>query len=203
MPLAVMVVMVITSGIGIILQRALGQRLCCGVRGAGHAAVEPDARLSQRALRAHADAAADQGIRLSGFQESGQGAVPAAVCGDDLLGNDPAVLNVVKLELFGVTEMLEDLSVFVSDCDSHSICSFLHDTCCSLIVEPIVSAPDQELFPLYQCVGDFPPGAVVDGRYGGAGNAHLFGALLLRQAFAVKQADRLELVQRHHDRFLA
>ena len=38
--------------------------------------------------------------------------------------NELDVLNIVQFELLGVTEMLKDVSVFVSYGDSHKICSF-------------------------------------------------------------------------------
>ena len=159
----VMMVVVVAPGVGIIREPAFGQRLDRRVRGAVHAAVELDPRLSQRILCPHADAAADQCIRMRCFQEAGQCAVPAAVGWYDLLRDNYTVLHIVELELLRVAKVLEDLSVFVSYCNSHIACSFLNDILCSLIVEPIVSAPDQELFSVYQCVSDFPPCALVNG----------------------------------------
>ena len=80
----------------------------------------------------------------------GQRAVTAAVGGHDLLRDDHAVLHVVELELLRVAEMLKDLSVFVRHCDSHIVCSFLHDVFRSLIVKPDIPAADQEPFAVYQ-----------------------------------------------------
>ena len=125
MTFPVVMTVMIALRIGIILERALRKRSGCCVRRTGHAAVELDARLCQCILSAHADAAADQGVHLRGFQETGQRAVPAAVGGHDLLRDDPPVLHVVQLELLRVAEMLKDLSVFIGDCDSHMIRSFL------------------------------------------------------------------------------
>ena len=201
-PLTVVMAVVVAFGIGIILQRTLCQSLRGCIGRTRNPAVELDSRLGQRILRTHADAAADQCIRLGGFQESGQCAVTAAIGGDDLLRNYLAVLHIVELELLGVAKMLEDLSVFIGYRDSHISRSFLNDILRSLIVEPIVSAPDQELFSVYQCICDFSPCTLVDGSYGGAGNAHLLCALLLSQPLPVKQADCLKLVQSHHDWFL-
>ena len=198
----VVMAVVIAFSIGIILQCTLCQSLSGRIGRTGDPAVELDARLGQRSLCAHANAAADQRVHLCGFQKSGQCAVAAAVGGYDLLRDDFPVLHVIELELLRVAEMLEDLSVFISYCDSHISCSFLNDTLCSLIIEPIVPAPNQELFSIYQCVSDFPPCTLVDGSYGGAGNAHLLCALLLGQPLPVKQTDCLKLVQSHHDWFL-
>ena len=84
-PLTVVMAVVIAFSIGIILQRTLCQSLSGRIGRTGDPAVELDARLGQRSLRAHADAAADQRVHLCGFQKSGQCAVAAAVGGYDLL----------------------------------------------------------------------------------------------------------------------
>ena len=148
-PLTVVMAVVVAFGIGIILQRTLCQSLCGRIGRTGNPAVELDPRLSQRILCPHADAAADQCVRLRCFQEAGQCAVPAAVGWHDLLRDNYTVLHIVELELLRVTEMLEDLSVFVSYCDSHCISSFLNDGIRSLVVQSIITAPDHESFPLY------------------------------------------------------
>ena len=46
-------------------------------------------------------------------------AVTAAVGIDDLGIHDRVILDVVDLELLGMAEVLENLSVFVSNCNSH------------------------------------------------------------------------------------
>ena len=91
----VVMAVVIAFSIGIILQCTLCQSLSGRIGRTGDPAVELDARLGQRILRTHADAAADQCIRLGGFQESGQCAVTTAIGWYDLLGNDLAILHVV------------------------------------------------------------------------------------------------------------
>ena len=122
---SVMMAMVVTLGVRIELQTALRQRLCCCIRRAVHAAVERDARFRKRVARAHADAAADQRVRLRCFQETGERAMSAAVRVRDLFGDDFSVGHIIELELLRVAEMLKDLSVFIGDCDSHMIRSFL------------------------------------------------------------------------------
>ena len=116
----VMMTVVVALRIGIILEGALCKRFGCCVRRTGYAAVELDARLGQRVLRAHADAAADQDIHLRGFQEACQRAMPTAVGRHDLFLNDFTVLHIIKLELLRVTEVLENLSVLISYRNSHS-----------------------------------------------------------------------------------
>ena len=117
----VVMAVVVAFGIGIILQRTLCQSLCGRIGRTGNPAVELDPRLSQRILCPHADAAADQCVRLRCFQEAGQCAVPAAVGGNYLLRYNSSTLHIIELELLGVAEMLENLSVFISYCDSHCI----------------------------------------------------------------------------------
>ena len=43
----------------------------------------------------------------------------AAVCGYDLRCDNLSILHVIELKLLGVPKVLEDFTVFVSDCDSH------------------------------------------------------------------------------------
>ena len=198
--LTVMVAMVVAFGVGIILQCPCCQSLRGDVCRSGHTAVKLDPRFGQRILRTHTNAAADQRINLRGFQEARQCAMPAPVGRYDLLGDNLAVLYVVELELFGMTEMLENLSVFVSYCDSHNVQSFLNDIFRPLIVEPIIATPDQKPFPIYQRIGDFPPCALVDGSHRRAGNSHPFGTLLLRHPLAIEKPDSLKLIQTQYNR---
>ncbi len=145
----VMVVMV-ALGIGIKHERTFSKRFCGFVCGALHSGVEPDPRVRKRHLRPHADAAADQGIRFYRLQETRKCAVSASVGINGLLIHDPAVFDVIELELLSVTEVLEDLSVFVCNCDSHAVCSFLDDC----LIDPDrfvfkVPARDQQSFPVH------------------------------------------------------
>ena len=201
MTFTVMMAVVITFCVGIILQCPFGQRLRGRVCRACHATIKSDSRLGQRVLRTHANSAADQRVRLRRFQKPGKRAVAAAIGGDDLLSYYSAILYIVELKLLGVAEMLEDLSVFISDCDSHISCSFLNDILRALIVELIIPAPDQELFSVYQCICDFSPCALVDGCHSSTGYSHPFSTLLLSKTFAIQQTDCFKLVQTHHNRF--
>ena len=75
----VFVTVVIAFRVGIEPENSLRQRLCGHVRRSRHAAVERDPRFRQRVLRAHTDAAADEGIDLRRFQKARQRAVTASV----------------------------------------------------------------------------------------------------------------------------
>ena len=95
MPFTVMMIVVVASGVGIIRERPFCQCLGSSVRRARHASVEANTGLSQSGLCSHADPAADQGVCLRGFQETGQCAVAAAVGGHDLFSDNLAVLYVI------------------------------------------------------------------------------------------------------------
>ena len=70
-------------------------------------------------LSTAADPAADQYRYVLLCEKSRKRAVTATVRIHDRCGNDLAVLYCVDLKLLGVSEMLKDLSVFVSNCNFH------------------------------------------------------------------------------------
>ena len=96
-PAAVVLVMVmmVAAGIRIIGKVPLGKGLRRSVRRPLNAGIELDPRIGEGRLRSHADAAADQGIRLYRLQKACKRTVAASVCIHDLFGDDPAFLNVV------------------------------------------------------------------------------------------------------------
>ena len=85
-----------------------------------YAAVQGDAGLSQSHLRSAADAAADQRIDALSLQKSSQRAVAAAHRVDDFRADDCAVFYFVNLKLFRVAEMLENLALFICNCNFHT-----------------------------------------------------------------------------------
>ena len=111
----------VAADVGIVIQVACQECLHSIVSIAGNAAVELDACLSQSHLSAAADAAADQDVNAAAKEEASQGAVAAAVGVHDLGGDDGAVFHIVDLKLLGVTEVLEDQLVCVSNCNLHGI----------------------------------------------------------------------------------
>ena len=76
--------------------------------------------LSQSHLRAAADTAADQRIDALSLQKSGQRAVAAAHRVDDFCTDDCTVFYFVNLKLFRVAEMLENLALFICNCNFHT-----------------------------------------------------------------------------------
>lgn len=123
MAAAAFVVMMIVMGAvraGILRQHAgqqPGDRL---VRGAGNARVERDVCVVQRDLCTHSDASTDQRIHTKVGQHAGKRAVAAAGDGDDFALHPLSLPNSIHLELGGMAEVLEDLAVFVGDCDFHN-----------------------------------------------------------------------------------
>lgn len=119
------VAMMFTMDIGIVGKGSGKKGFYCFICAAGNAAEKLDAGLHKHALRTAADAAADYGIYIVAAQETGQGAM-AASCGVCyLFVHDLCSFNVVELELFRMSEMLKNVSVFVSYCNSHNVFSFL------------------------------------------------------------------------------
>ena len=76
------------------------------------------------ASAAAADAAADENVGLQLAEETGQSAVAAAVGGDNTQLRDLTVFHVIELKSFGVAKVLENLAVFIGNCNSHNSISF-------------------------------------------------------------------------------
>ena len=201
--LSMMMTVVVAFCVWIILQCSCSQRLSSIISRSGYATIKLYASLSQRILCSHPNTAADQGIDLRVFQKACQCSMSVAVCRYDLLGNYPAIVYIVQFKLLCVSEMLEDFSILIRYCDSHSVISFLNDISCSLIAEEIIATPDQKSFTVYKHLCHFSTGTFVDGCHSGSGNSHLFCALFLCHPFAIEQPNRLKLVQTHHDSLTA
>ena len=114
-----MMSVMVAMSIGIVFKRSPGESLCRRVGRTLHSGVETDSGIGESVLCAHTDSAADQRVNLCCLQESRKSAVTAAVCVNDLLVYDFTVLDIIELELHRVSEMLKDLSIFISYCDFH------------------------------------------------------------------------------------
>lgn len=75
-------------------------------------------------LSTAANASANENINTQIRKQSCQRTMTASVGVNDLCLYNGAVLDIIYLKLFGVTEMLEDFSVFVSYCNFHFAVSF-------------------------------------------------------------------------------
>ena len=126
----------------------------------------------------------------------------ASVGINGLFIHDPAVFNVIQPELPCMAKVLEDLSVFICDCDSHSICSFLNDFLIDLdrfVFE--VSACDQQPFSIHKSVGNLLPCTVIDSSYHGPCNIHPGCTGFLSKAFVIQKPQCLKFVYGHLNAF--
>ena len=197
-----MMSMVVALGIRIIFQRSIRKGFCGGVRRTLNACIKLDPGIRKRRLRTHTNTSADQGVSLHRLQEAGKGAMAASVGINDLLIHDLTLINIIQLKLLGMTEVLEDFSVFVCDCDSHGICSFLNDFLIDLNrFKFTMSACNQQPFPVHKGVGDLFSCAVINGRYGRPGYVHPRGTGFLGKPLVIQQSQRLKFVHGHLDAF--
>ena len=119
MAFAVVVIVVIATNIGVEFQSACQKQSNCLVCIAPDTTVEFDAGLLECHLCAAANAAANQNICLHSLQQTCQCAVTTAHGVNNLGSNDLAIFHVIDLELGTVAKVLENKTVFVSNCDSH------------------------------------------------------------------------------------
>ena len=109
--------MMIALRLRIVLEFSLRQSPGRRIRAALDTAKELDARLGQRVLGAHADAAADQRIHPGSLQKAAQSAMAAFSGVHDLRMDNLPILHIVELELLRVAEMLKNFSIFIRYCD--------------------------------------------------------------------------------------
>jgi len=212
-----LVFMVVTVNIGIVAQISAEQCVHRCVSVPADTAVELDARFGQSCLRTAADASANQSVHAVLHQETCQCAVTAAVGINNFRMSDFAVRSFIKLELFSVTEMLKNLTVFIGNCNFHNGISFaifvgffyvssLHPTATAAVgcllssADTVVSTGDVQRFPVDKTRCDLAPCAFVNLLHGRAGNVHLCGTLLVGLPLQVNQPNDLVLVQRQQDR---
>ena len=113
----------------------------------------------------------------------------ASVGINNLLINDLTLFNIVQLKLFGMAKVLEDFSVFVCDCNSHGMCSFLNDFLIDLDrLKFTVSACDQQSFSVHKGISDFFPCTVINSSYRGSGNVHPGCTGFLGKAFVIQKS---------------
>ena len=122
--LAVMMVMVVTFGIGIISKvscnKALYRLVCISV----DTAIELNAGLGKCHLCTAANAAADQHIYIELGKKARKCAVSASIGVDHLSEKDFIPFNGINLELLRVTEVLKNFTITISYCDFHLMISF-------------------------------------------------------------------------------
>ncbi len=198
----VMMVMVVAPGIRIIFQSSVSKSFRGSIRRSLNARIKLDPGIRKRHLRTHTNASADQGVRLHSLQEACKSAMTASVGVNNLLADDFTLFNIVQLKLLCMTEVLEDLSIFICDCDSHGMYSFLYDFLINLNrLVFTVSACNQQPFPVHKGICDFFPCAVISGCNGGSGNIHSGSTSLLCETFFIQQSQCLKFVNGHLNAF--
>lgn len=159
-----------------------------------NAAVQPDSGFRERLLCAASNSTADQCIDLQGAKEGRQRPMPAADNVDNFGRQDLLPVDVIELELLGMTEMLKNLSVLVGNCNSHDIFSFWclkSLTRLSLatllpsaegvspVTEPVFAPFDPKRETVDQNIRHLFAGSFVDLLHRRAGDLHLAAALFL------------------------
>ena len=103
-------------------QGSVEKILNCLVRIALGACYHRDACLLKRVHGASAKAAADHDLNCTVCQKSGQSAMADTVGTDHFAGDDFAVFNVIYFKILCSSEVLEDISVIISNCYFHLLC---------------------------------------------------------------------------------
>ena len=119
MALAVLMVVVVTSHVGIVGKRTVEESCNCRVCIAGNTAEQADACVCEGYLCAAADTAADKCVNALDGEEACQCTVAAAVGVHNLRVYNLSVSYFINLKLSRMSEVLKNLSVFVSYCDFH------------------------------------------------------------------------------------
>jgi len=117
--LAVLMIVMAAHNVGIEAESSCKISVDSHVSTAVYAAEKLNSCLSKSSLGTASDTAADENINAVHCQEACKSAVTASEGGDDFFSDDFIVGNVVNLELFSVTEMLKNLSVFIGNRNTH------------------------------------------------------------------------------------
>lgn len=193
-----MMSVVITMRIRIIGKCSGRERFRCVVRQALHTCIQFDPGIRESHLSAHSNTTADQRIDLSRLKKTSQGAMSASVRVDNLLSGDLSILYIVQFKLLRMSKMLENLSVFVSNCDSHCVRSFSDHVLWKFDgFKCTASTCDQQPFPVYKSIGDLPACTVINRGDRGAGNLHSGSTCFLRESFIIQKAHGFKLIHRH------
>ena len=123
--LAVLVIVVVTVHVRVIAEIAGDECIDRCIRISADTTEKADTDLGECHLCTTTDAAADQCIDTELHEETGERAVTTAVRIHDRLAYDLTIRHIVDLKLLGMTEVLENLAVFIGYCNSHDDISFL------------------------------------------------------------------------------
>ena len=117
-------VVVVAPYVGVKSKRTAEQRIGCGIAISADSAVKLDACVGKRHLCTTADASANKSVNVERGKKSCECSVTTAVGIDYFTVYDFSVFCGINLKLLGMTEVLKDLSVFVSYCNFYCTVSF-------------------------------------------------------------------------------
>ena len=112
-------VVVVAEGVGVSYQLARGKVLGGLVGGAGDAGKGENVQLREGVDGAGTDAAADHGADAQGPEQTSQSPVTLPTGGEDHGATHLAVGDVIDLKGGRFSEMLEDLTFFIGNCEFH------------------------------------------------------------------------------------
>ena len=121
---AVMMVMVVTFGIGIISKITCSKALCRLVCISVDTPIELNACLGKCHLCTAANAAADQHIYIELGKKSGQCTMSASIGIDYFSRENFISFDGINLKLFRMAEVLKNFTITISYCDFHLMISF-------------------------------------------------------------------------------
>ena len=117
----VIVIVVVAVHVGVIAQRAAKVCLYGAVGIARASAVKLYSCLGKRHLCASAYSSAYEHVNAAARKETCKRAVSAALRAYNFRRYDVSVLDFIYLEIFGMSEVLENLSVLICNCNLHFI----------------------------------------------------------------------------------
>jgi hypothetical protein len=119
--ITVLMVVVAAFDVGIVAESSFNESLDSFIAIAADTAKELDTCVGKRHLCATADASANQYVGIKRHQNRRKRAVSLAIGINNCAVCDFAVLHGIYLKLFGVAEMLKNLSVFMCYCNFHNL----------------------------------------------------------------------------------
>ena len=147
-----------------------------------------DAGLSESANSPAADATADEHVNATRCKHAGKGAMTGTVRAYHLRRYNLTILNVVDLELLRTAKVLENLTVFVRDCNPHAVLLLVRPSVCVRLRSRVVcnvSTRDDKTTTVDQSICDLGMSAAANHGDRGARNAHALSGFCLAQLLQV------------------
>lgn len=111
-----------------IISEVSGQQSVHSIIGAAsYTSIEGDSGFCQRILCAGANASTNQRVNVQIREQNCKCAMAAAFCAYNFCICNFPVCNVIYFELFGMPEVLKNISIFISNCNFHNIYSLSYD----------------------------------------------------------------------------